>query len=604
MSSTTQGKRKINASPSPVPPKKTKTGALKATRELGRLLSLDTNRARNAITLKVVLELIENGADVNHVTPLPFLIRAIHAGHGQIAMALISRGADVNRHASLKAWAGITPLIVACSTAGMLDVTKKLITFGANVDAFVEFDLKENPGAKARLQARGRNVVTDILYRQTALLEAVRNLDDQTVNFLLKSGADPESGVSTDSPPSLKVNNPLVVAAALNPFESYDIVEDLLRAGAKQRVEALIAAAEKSHKLTSDIMALIIEHGMGVLTAQDTSRLDYLVRTAVVTGRNSEITSLLRRAVRDTGGPVKWGCVVCGSHDHTSANHDMVVGNTRAVRSVQRALASQELHNSYYQDRGMDKARIDSVFNEWALSKNLTESQKAAYKQQLNVREAREFRDGVHQCIIWLAHKLHNSRQNLYAMLVEGETSTIKSSAWLAQPVIKTLGMYGIPPPAVIIPVRLGEIKSLEYIRHARRFGITNYIHVDDAMYSGHQNEEIAISLRKKLAATAGGTGVPPQTSHLYMATAYSTDVAYRRVNKQTSPELDVHVFASFKIPERKWFLNTGRVNEGGPTSTILPHKIPDDVSFGPASLSNLLNSRMPEPAYRRIKLS
>ena len=273
--------------------------------------------------------------------------------------------------------------------------------------------------------------------------------------------------------------------------------------------------------------------------------------------------------------------------------------NTQASRVIAAALKHQPFQDSYYTLKNLNTAAIHKGFDVWARAMKLSHAAAETYRAQIHIRKAQEFRGGVQQGVLWLAHKLHTlstrRRFKPYAMLVEVDKTahTAKSSAWLAGPVIQGLGVYGVPPPTVLIPVVGRKIQSLRYLREALRLGVTTFVHVDDAIYSGEQKHGMLAGLLSMLRQEKA----PP--SRMYLATAYATTDGLAHVEKATVPlVLDVSVFAALKIPIR-----TAPVNgNGGPTMTILPHIVPDVKSFGPELLGNKLRSIAPQPPYKKFK--
>ena len=249
--------------------------------------------------------------------------------------------------------------------------------------------------------------------------------------------------------------------------------------------------------------------------------------------------------------------------------------NTQASRVIAAALKHQPFQDSYYTLKNLNTAAIHKGFDVWARAMKLSHAAAETYRAQIHIRKAQEFRGGVQQGVLWLAHKLHalstRRRFKPYAMLVEVDKTahTAKSSAWLAGPVIQGLDVYGVPPPTVLIPV------------------------VGRKIYSGEQKHGMLAGLLSMLRQEKA----PP--SRMYLATAYATTDGLAHVEKATAPSvLDVSVFAALKIPIR-----TAPVNgNGGPTMTILPHIVPDVKSFGPELLGNKLRSIAPQPPYKKFK--
>jgi len=285
-----------------------------------------------------------------------------------------------------------------------------------------------------------------------------------------------------------------------------------------------------------------------------------------------------------------------------------------AHKAVKRVMAHKEFAQSYHAQPSVDPALVYKTFNDWAAAGKFSRFTRHALRKQLDVRSAGEFRDGISKSVAWLAANLQ--RHPKYALIVEiddvGGTQA-KSSTWLAGPVVAELRARGVRKPMLVIPYNgwLGNT----YIDTAVSLGITAFVHVDDAIYSGSQKAVMMASLQAQLARAKS----PPVD--VFVAAAYSTRVGLqlvlhdweKHVPRGQPKLLRVHVYAPREIRKRTMPLLSrlelaarGRRENafrGGPTMTVLSHKVPNAVSFGPASLSSHLARHIEKPIYKRMQL-
>ena len=285
--------------------------------------------------------------------------------------------------------------------------------------------------------------------------------------------------------------------------------------------------------------------------------------------------------------------------------------NRKLQAAIRSSMAHQPFRKTYYDQANMDPASVHKMVNEWAASKKYSAYSKQALRRQVNVRSAAEFRNGISQCVAWLAICLRNTPR--YALLVEISHAP-KSSTWLAGPVVAELEAMGIPKPEAVIPCTEGGVHAGSALQHAVDTGITAFVHVDDAIYSGSQKTFILETLQWHLSRY-----VPPMKPvDVYVAAAYSTRLGRDRVLRQWKQRvrgqklLRVHFFAARDLQKRSMPLRSklelvmqGRARNltGGPTMTILSHKVPNAMSFGPASLSKYLTNRLNKPVYKGVNL-
>jgi hypothetical protein len=268
---------------------------------------------------------------------------------------------------------------------------------------------------------------------------------------------------------------------------------------------------------------------------------------------------------------------------------------------IHRALRNPALRRSFNSLGNVKRSTVYRTFNTWAKKRRMTAFTREALRKQLDIRRAGEFKRAITRCIAWLAKRLTTK----YAMIVEITRTTAKSSTWLAGPVIEGLmTRYRIQGPSVIIPFVDGTYVSARGLKDALDAGITTFVHVDDAIYSGSQKGIMVRQLR----AAVNKTSV--KKARVLLAVPYTTDIGRQYIRRLAGPPLRLEFYAPYTIATRSlpWvsrveLLLRGdkNISAGGPAMTVLPHKMPNSVSFGPSSLSYMLQARIPKPVYKKI---
>ena len=160
--------------------------------------------------LEAVRALLDAGADVNETLPdgTSPLVLATQNAQWELGAFLIDRGASVN--ASGQGWTalhqisrirrtniGFLPPPVGKGTMSSLDLVKKLLASGADINATMTRDFRD--GYRNRLNRVGA----------TAFLLAAKNDDTELMKLLLAAGADPLK-------PNADKTTPLMVAAGVD----------------------------------------------------------------------------------------------------------------------------------------------------------------------------------------------------------------------------------------------------------------------------------------------------------------------------------------------------------------------------------------------------
>ena len=274
--------------------------------------------------------------------------------------------------------------------------------------------------------------------------------------------------------------------------------------------------------------------------------------------------------------------------------------------AIKRAFKNPAFQKSFYDLKNLDTREVLGAFDRWADVRRLPRRTRRNLRDAIDVRRAAEFRDAVAKCAAWIARQ----RPAPYAMILEvAQSGAAKSSLWLAGPAVRALMEAGIPPPAAVVPFVDGAALSVVSVRRALQQGVRTFVHVDDALYSGTQKGIMVRQLSETL-------DFDKVSARLLLAVAYVTDLGARHVRQQRGPRLRLKMYAPHVLRVRRlpWvsrvelMLRGDRdvrrnIAKGGPTSSLLAHKVPDSLSFGPATLSYHLQAVLPKPVYKTIPL-
>jgi hypothetical protein len=291
---------------------------------------------------------------------------------------------------------------------------------------------------------------------------------------------------------------------------------------------------------------------------------------------------------------------------------------------------NRSLQNAYNHMQNVNRASINAGFHQWATSAGISQRARAALYKALNVKTKKDFLETMGA--VFDAFNATSIPDAPYAMLVELEspyaaniysrkrprpgnpTFAPKSSAWLAAVALRRLRK----PPAMIIPVYHGIGLGIPVLAHgllaeALQKGIRQFVHIDDAMYSGLQKSEI-VGLMNESLYTLGQPN--NQTPLLWIGAAYATPASTRavlhgwkkhvRAAVRKNPPLRLQLYAAGAIaPPALPILVRAELwrkqQRPGPTMTVLPYKVPNSVSFGPAALSaTLANTVTSRPVYKK----
>jgi hypothetical protein len=280
-------------------------------------------------------------------------------------------------------------------------------------------------------------------------------------------------------------------------------------------------------------------------------------------------------------------------------------------------LTNRSFRRAYDAMTDMHPNIIDTAFEKWTASTRLSQRSRQALHRALNVRSATNFQNHMARVSVALNEHIATFRGEPYAMLVEMSSQYAadwylsrvplnpskrrryapKSSAWLAGPVISRLARR----PKMMIPVyhhSTGSILAEGLVREALRHGIRHFVHVDDAIYSGLQKSQIVQMLCRVLK-------VSKPLPSVWIGAAYATATGLRAIRRKTCHRrMTTTVYAAGTIasPVVPWRTHVElllKLQRVGPTMTVMPYKVPNRVSFGPAGLSDALANLAPEPKYK-----
>lgn len=237
----------------------------------------------------------------------------------------------------------------------------------------------------------------------------------------------------------------------------------------------------------------------------------------------------------------------------------------------------------------------------------------------IDFKTAAEFKRAVAKATDWLKKEVHGKPYILY---VEGGDVYTKSSDWLAHKVIEKLGM----PWGRIVWGNISEAER--QLRAAYAHGVTTVVHLDDAWYTGTQKKDQIDTLLMTWRRVLNTHRNAPSTVHakILVAAAYGphhvpklqeiqgTHAIFFHVPGNSTARKDtfeVKFFAAAEIPEPPRNLAVlGNVNFGRRKYTVMPHKLPNGLSFGfqlwnPSThkLEGFRDTiKAPEPVYKSEK--
>lgn len=292
--------------------------------------------------------------------------------------------------------------------------------------------------------------------------------------------------------------------------------------------------------------------------------------------------------------------------------------HVNAQQYANRALKNKQLLNSFDTLKNIRENRIRSQFNMWTNGESrhvLTPATRDALWSLIDVRSAADFRDHAGRAMAWLRNSVGDRP---YALLVEigadfgnfrpdtrRQFTKMKSSLWLAAPLVRVFGR----PPAVVLPLLNGRVHPVLLKKALFQKNVKEFVHIDDTVYSGSQKADIVANFKAAIR------GLRPRFPvSLYIGAAYSSPMGEEKVLNAAganSKNVQVHFYKSHTLTRRELetHINQELRNKGinlrtAPLSTIMPHKVPNMISFAPREFGELLERIVKDPPYKQLKFS
>lgn len=299
--------------------------------------------------------------------------------------------------------------------------------------------------------------------------------------------------------------------------------------------------------------------------------------------------------------------------------------NSALARSIRMIARNKRVAKTFNNLQNGDHTAVRRLTHEWALSIGLHKDLADELASKLDIKTAAEFQKNIQVVVDTISKRL--SPLTPFAIISEAGIPNpiynhypvgkrpvkMKSSAWLSAVVERTLEKKGLVP-AAYIPFKRGETLARRPFFQALDSNIRTFVHVDDAIYSGAQKGLLVSDMSILLGEYAR------KFNHLLdvtleMGAAFSTHRGHQHVLQELqSFSLDKYYTMKCNFVVGGWImlpkfskrliyalkLARVRYDENKPF-TILPHKVPDEVSFSPGLLSNYI-SHTRTPAYKEIQ--
>lgn len=263
--------------------------------------------------------------------------------------------------------------------------------------------------------------------------------------------------------------------------------------------------------------------------------------------------------------------------------------------------------------RNLNLAKVRQGIDLFGQQEGLLPQNVEAVKRALEYVSVAEFKQALQLCLAELARRVGTQR---YALVIEHNLNSAKSSAWLAGQVVAALGR-----PAGYVTDEAGSIvRSL--LRAKRRGKPIGYVvHVDDAMYSGLQKASILQRLAYYLDDLPPAEKKELGRFDVLVGAALTTPQALKAVRQGALQlrrhRIGVRVFAPRRLKHVRSTLPAAtrkrlaaKYRSLAPTLALLPHKVPDYVSFGFGGLDEFLAKHLGSPAaawkapYKRTRVA
>ena len=268
--------------------------------------------------------------------------------------------------------------------------------------------------------------------------------------------------------------------------------------------------------------------------------------------------------------------------------------------------------------KNLDAGKVRAGARQFAKNAGLTNRETALLVEAINVRTAADFKEAI---AIAVAHLKAKVRGRPYALLVEsrsrggGGGGGVKSSEWLAFQVVKVLG----PPTGIVLydinSDKLGykstsgpsntwanRTSDRKGLFAAVLDGAKCVVHLNDAIYSGTQLATLIDRYDRDAYIQMDG-GPFNRGPPLFIAAGFGTAYAKAKHEglanvyfaKTIASRPDVVNIVAPNMRDSHFYrnLNPARL------LTILPHKVPNSVSFGMYT-----NKKLPQGGFRSYFLT
>lgn len=252
--------------------------------------------------------------------------------------------------------------------------------------------------------------------------------------------------------------------------------------------------------------------------------------------------------------------------------------------------------------KNLDAGKVRGGAMQFAKNAGLSSRQTALLVDAINVRTAADFRGAIAKAVAHLKAKV---RGRPYALLIESSSAgSVKSSVWLAPQVVRALGpptgivnydtwakKFGYKPvsgPSNTLADRTVDKRGLIA---AASDGAKCVVHLNDAVYTGKQLADLMKQAYDEMLWATGRRLAPPPP--FFVAAAYGragiAEYFSRTIDEHLGQMPATDVYFAKTIPSRHDVVklvtpDMTRVSPNfNPASmfTILPHKVPNHVSFG-----------------------
>lgn len=287
------------------------------------------------------------------------------------------------------------------------------------------------------------------------------------------------------------------------------------------------------------------------------------------------------------------------------------------IREIVNANAPIAKHLVHLYDSlaGYDNAAVRKQASRWLQAQGLTAREANVSARAIKLVTPQEFKSAFETAVRKFSaaavqyFRQHSSAPRIICILVE--RGGRKSSGWLAA--VGARLIRRLVPGVSLVACYAGTYDvGTVYVGGCRLF-----VHFDDAMYSGQQKSELVDAFQRTMR---NPLSVPDWgRAHLFIIVAASTGVGRQLVNRTVelhrvtpSRRVAVTILVGRRIPAMDAEIRIRGAMRGltaGATLAIMPHKVPNSVSFGfqridkgglTKTLANNMENRFGKAVYKR----